>query len=377
LPLSTTRALRYAERYAKARFGTSDPNRARDLVDKLRQSAKRELTAQLMSLPLQVTFMATVVAARGDPDEDRWQLFDSYYRTIYDRERQKAVPPYDAVISKQQPIIDRLHHDVGFWLQYQGETAGGTAVNLPIAQFERLVDVYLAEVEREGAEKEQMVKHITDAARHRLVFLTSRVEGELSFDVRSLQEYMAAECLMTGDPESVKARLRAIAPAPYWRNVFLCAASKCFADARSRYLQDIIRLLCDDLNNANDSLLAATRAGAELALDVLQSGAVAENPNHARYLARIALTLLTQPYLTDQSTEGASADQRLALVYRDPLAAVYGEELELRVGQVNVERTLGAWSLLVRLLELLRERPSTWLLRKLNGLLPKVPPPEI
>jgi predicted NACHT family NTPase len=157
LPLSTTRALRYVERYAEARFRASNPNRARDLVDKLRQSAKRELTAQLISSPLQVTFMATVVAARGDPGEDRWQLFDSYYRTIYDRERQKAVPPYDAVLSKQQPIIDRLHHDIGFWLQYQRETAGGTTVSLPIAMFERLVDAYLSEVGREGVEKDQMV----------------------------------------------------------------------------------------------------------------------------------------------------------------------------------------------------------------------------
>jgi hypothetical protein len=163
---------------------------------------------------------------KATPVRNRWPLFDSYYRTIYDRERQKAVPPYDAVLSRQQPIIDRLHHDIGFWPQHQGETAGGSAVSLPITQFEHLVDAYLSEVGREGAEKAHMVKDITDAAPHRLVFLTSRVEGELSFDVQSLQEYMAAECLMTADPEVVKARLRAIASAPYWRNVFLFVASK-------------------------------------------------------------------------------------------------------------------------------------------------------
>jgi len=142
LPLSSVRALHYVERYADARFGTSDPDKAKSVVDKLREGSKRQLTAQLMGSPLQVTFMATVVAARGDPGEDRWQLFDSYYRTIYDRERQKAVPPYDTILSKQQPTIDRLHHDIGFWLQYRGETAGGTTVSLPIDNFERLVLVY-------------------------------------------------------------------------------------------------------------------------------------------------------------------------------------------------------------------------------------------
>ncbi len=350
LPLSTIRALKYVERYADARFGTSDPNRSKDIVDKLRQSSKRDLTAQLMSSPLQVTFMVTVVAAKGDPGEDRWQLFDSYYRTIYDRERQKAVPPYDAVLSKQQPTIDRLHHDIGFWLQYRGETEGGTAVSLPIVQFERLVDTYLSEIGREGSEKEQKVKLITDAARHRLVFLTSRVEGELCFDVRSLQEYMAAECLMTGNPDVVISRLRAIASVPYWRNVFLFSASKCFADARSRHLHDAIRLLCEDLNSPSDGLLEATKAGSELAIDVLQSGAVAENPNYARHLARIGLALISEPYMVGKSKEGASADQRLAIVYNHDLESIYRNELELRIGQTEVNRTFGAWLLLFRLI---------------------------
>jgi len=351
LPLSKVRALRYVERFANARFGLADPTRARDVVDKLRESAKRQLTAQLISSPLQVTFMVTVVAARGDPGEDRWQLIDSYYRTIYDRERQKAVPPYDAVLSKQQPTIDRLHHDIGFWLQYRGEMAEGPSVSLPINQFERLVDTYLHEIGREGSEKDQMVRLITDAARHRLVFLTSRVAGELSFEVRSLQEYMAAECLMTGDPEIVKDRLKAIAPAPYWRNVFLFAASKCFVDARSRHLQDTIRLICEDLNTSNDALLDITKAGSELAIDVLQSGAVAENPNHARHLARIGFGLLSQPYLISEFKEGASAAQRLAIVYSGALKTVYLQELGLRIGHVDLYRTIGAWTLLVRLID--------------------------
>ncbi len=359
-PLSTVRALQYVGRYAETRFGKSDPQRAADLVEKLRQSAKRELTAQLMSSPLQVTFMATVVAARGDPGDDRWQLFSKYYQTIYDRERQKAVPPYDTVLSKQQYIIDRLHHDIGFWLQYQGETAGDRAVSLPIQQFEQLVDACLAEAGHEAAEKAELVNLISEAAQQRLIFLTSRVKGELSFDVQSLKEYMAAECLMTGHPEQVKERLRAIAPVTYWRNVFLFAAGKCFADAQSRHLQSAIPLLCEDLNSQNSALFEATRAGAELALDVLQSGAVAENPNHARHLARIALELLSQPYLTDEPNEEAEEygrysgrwmplEQRLGLVYRGAISKVYQDSLRLRVGQIELERTLGAWPLLIRL----------------------------
>ena len=346
LPLSTLRALKYVERYATARFHTTDPNKAKDIVDRLHESAARELTAQLMTSPLQVTFMVTVVAARGEPGEDRWQLFDSYYRTVYDRERQKAVPPYDSVLSRQQSLIDRLHHDIGFWLQYRGETAGGTA-SLPIARFENLLDRYLSELGHDAAEKTRLAALITGAARQRLVFLTSRVEGELSFDVRSLQEYMAAECLTSGPPNDIKRRLRAIAVAPYWRNVLLFAASKCFSSAGLRHMQADIQLLCSDLNESPNRLVSATKTGSELALDILQGGAVTEHHNHARALASIALDLLGQQVRSsldgDAQQVGPTIDRQIASVYSGPLEPVYREKLGRKLDQEPVGRTLPAW----------------------------------
>lgn len=354
MPLSKDRALLYVERYAQARFGTAQKTRAKELVEKIKASAESELTAQLLSTPLQVTFMATVVAASGTPAEERWQLFAGYYQTIYERERQKAVPPYDSVLSKQKPLIDRLHHDIGFLLQYEGETTSGRAASMSIDKFRHLVKSYLEEQGREGAEKEKLATLITEAAHSRLIFLTNRVEGELSFDVRSLQEFMAAECLMVADPERpavIRERLRAIAPFPYWRNVFLFAAGKCFGDSHSRYLQDVIRGICEDANDASDRLLSATRAGSDIALDILQSGAVTENHTYARRLAQIALELVTHRYLVNEPVESAPADRRLALVHRRPLTEVYREEIELRVGQVDQRRTLGVWPLLLRLVE--------------------------
>ena len=85
-----------------------------------------------------------------------------------------------------------------------------------------------------GKELTELADSIVDAARRRLVFLTSKVEGQLAFEVRGLQEYAAAECLMTGRSELVLDRLKAIAASPYWRNVFLFAAGKCFFDVHSR-----------------------------------------------------------------------------------------------------------------------------------------------
>ncbi len=350
LPLSTPRALRYIETYANVKFARHDPNKVKDIMSTIRESSRRELTAQLMTTPLQATFMATVVSAQGDPGEDRWELFDSYYRIIYDRERQKAVPPYDAVFSKHRAIIDRLHHDIGFMLQRQGETAANTASGFPIVMFEHLVNQYLTESGWEQGQKSTLVQLITDAARYRLLLLTSRIQGELSFDVRSLQEYMAAECLLTGETEVVKRRLAAVAFAPYWRNVLLFAVSKCYADTRLRHFQEYVRTICEDLNASSDNLLAATMAGSELAADIMQSGAAAQNMLHASHLLRVAMRLLGHPYISDEHGD-ISIYRRLVVVYRDALASVYKEELNLRIGHSVTTKTLGAWPLLIALIE--------------------------
>src|SRR5262249_43927813 len=141
----------------------------------------------------------------------------------------------------------------------------------------------------------ELTDRIAEAARHRLVFLTSRIEGELVFEVRGLQEYMAAECMMSGEPGLVLRRLRAIASSPYWRNVFHFAAGKCFFDTQSRHYQDALRVMCEDLNMPTDPLMSAIHAGSELGLTILESGAPSKNPNHIRHLARIALELLACP----------------------------------------------------------------------------------
>lgn len=348
LPLSTNRALRYVESYAEAKYGIGDPARALDLVAKLKQSAARALTAQLMATPLQVTFLATVVSAQGNPGDNRWQLFESYYRIIYERERQKAVPPYNSVLSDHQHNINRLHHDVGFLLQYRGENNEAGNTRFTIDEFRQLVDKYLDVDGFEGDAKFRLVDLITEAAEQRLVFLTSRIAGELSFDVRSLQEYMAAECLMTGLPEVVRARLKAIATSSYWRNVLLFAVSKCFADTQLRHVQDQVTGLCAELNDLSNPAHSLARVGSDLAIDILQSNAVDQNPRHGRQLVEIGLKLLSDPWEQGNS-EAASPTQRLMRVYRPHLDAIYKETITLLLGQTSFSATLGAWPLAIGL----------------------------
>ncbi|MBN9524285.1 hypothetical protein J0H58_38190, partial [bacterium] len=360
-PLSAPRAMRYVEYYAKTKFGATDPGRQQDLIDKLQSSVANPLTSQLMGTPLQVTFMATVVAARGSPGTDRWQLFSKYYQTIYDREQQKAVDPYAQVLADHATTITRLHQEVGFWLQSRGEIAGKNAVSISLDQFRDLSEHHLHLLGFDGKERSLLIQAIVDLAQRRLVFLTSRVEGELAFDVRGLQEFMASEHLMAGERPQIRDRLRAIAPHVYWRNVFLFATGKCFSDPQSAYLQDEVRLLCADLNDSESTELSGTRIGCELALAILESGAIGQNRTHARHLARIALGTLA--VVRSSATDSESPDNksiapavRLAAVYQDYLSSIYPDELRLHLRQADIMRSLAAWPLV----SILADRGVSW-----------------
>ena len=131
--------------------------------------------------------------------------------------------------------------------------------------------------------------------------------------------------------------------------MFLFAAGKCFLDAQSRHYQDPLRLLCEDLNASADAVLEIVRAGSELGLAVLESGAPAKNPTYTRHLSKLALELLAQPDVLGREEGGVGVAERLAVVYRDSASTLYHEALQTRVGQADLARTLGAWPLLTRL----------------------------
>ena len=60
------------------------------------------------------------------------------------------------------------------------------------------------------------VKQIREAATDRLVFLVGNTAKEIGFEIRSLQEFMAAEHFFDGSEACMQETIRAIAPHPYW-----------------------------------------------------------------------------------------------------------------------------------------------------------------
>ena len=151
---------------------------------------------------------------------------------------------------------------------------------------------------------------------------------------------MAAQSLMEGTDKDVKKRLEEIAPIQFWRNVFLFAAGKCFNDRQD--LRDAVNSICAGLNELDfDEISAASCAGSDLAVALLDEGLTLNQPKYAQMIARVAARCLdlAKPEL----------HVRFASVYEPQLEHVYQAEISLRIGSGGGISTIGAWTALLRL----------------------------
>jgi hypothetical protein len=336
-PLSVGRALHYGERLAYARYRTEKENY--ELVtERLKTATEQTSTARLMRTPLQITIMATLVIS-GQPPQERWNLFKRYYDVVYNRETERDIPSF-RILRDQKTIVTAIHQWCGLRLQRDGEREGKTDSLLSTGDLEELIRLYNA---TEGCDKEEIesrTREISKATTNRLVFLTSLQQDAIGFEIRSLQEFMAADALMDGKDEEVERRLEAIAVSPYWRNVFLFAAGKCFAEQRSR--RSMVTSLCHRLNlqstdnEWNDPLATSAYMGSRLALDILE-----EEMAHDKFrtqLFDVALELVRQPDVI--------ANARLASLYEPKLAQDYRKRIEAQLYQPDFSARTGAWVVL-------------------------------
>ncbi len=335
-PMSVERALAYARRLVEVRYA-GDEERQKKILGRLEQASAGDATARLMRSPLQVTILATLVDHIGPPPQDRWQLFDDYYEVIYRRERERDIPAAN-VLRDHRSNIDAIHYQVGLLLQLEAERAGGTEASLPAERFEKIVAARLETVGYEGQELDELRGAIIEAAAHRLVFLVGLEADQVGFEVRSLQEFMAAQALMSGKDEDVQERLRRIAPISSWRNAFLFAAGRYFSKPDKEHFQETIFTLCKALNDESTGEVAeAVLAGSQLALELLEDGVARRQPKYARLLAECACGLLDQP--------PAEIHERLADLGEGATERVLLDHLERRLN-CDVPASLGAWTVL-------------------------------
>ena len=339
-PLSNKHALFYGIRLAEIRYSSEDEKRKK-VITRLERALKQPETARLMRSPLQVTIMATLVDQIGQPPQERWRLFKEYYEVISRREKEREIPAAE-IIRDYKPDIDALHNRVGLQLQVESEGEGNTEARLSPSRFEEIIRVRLSEEGHEGKGLDGLQKKIMHAAMERLVFLVGLETEKIGFEIRSLQEFMAAECLVDKPDQLVQKRLHAIAPASHWRNVFLFACGKCFAERQ--HLRDTIIAICDQLNeNEEDGsgISRAVLAGSMLALDLIEDGPARKQPKYSQALLRNALRLL--------DCRLSEHIWRLGAVYESTFKEVYQEEILRHIAGTTLDKSYMSWLLLLYL----------------------------
>jgi hypothetical protein len=367
-PLSAKQALHYGRKLADARCGADDRRRD-ELIRSLEKACGNLATSRLMQSPLQVTIMATLLEETGEPPQQKYRLFAEYYRTIYKRETRRKL--LGGILSERQKDIDTIHAQAGLLLQAAvEETTRDTRKSSDIdsalsdEQFRTLVKRRLEQIGIGPARVLELLDRISDGSLQRLVFLVRPREGWVRFDIASLKEFMAAEALMNGSDEDIRERMKVIAPASYWRNVFQFAVGKCFVERE--HLLDNLVALCSALNEetaceelVRDRTAAqASKAvlwGSRLALDILTDGTARQYPGKEYLFARIALQLVRLP--------DAEIAARLASVFHEELTDLYIEVVKDRLARANLWEQIGAFQLLTSLADL----EVSWAIEMLNA----------
>ena len=204
---------------------------------------------------------------------------------IYRREKERGTA-FSAILGRYEPDIHWIHHRAGWLLQQRNAGAGSTDARLTHEEFKEIVDKRLqSSGHKDDGERLNLVKAIRLAATDRLVLLVGNTEKAIGFEIRSLQEFMAAEHFFDGGEVCVQQTLHAIAPYPYWRNVFLFAAGRIFFERQE--LIDSIIAVCGGMNDDPDDPAQRTiLSGSRLALALLKDGAARNQPASIRVLAR-------------------------------------------------------------------------------------------
>jgi energy-coupling factor transporter ATP-binding protein EcfA2 len=337
--LRTDEALDYGRRVIEAKIASADQQAA--ALAQLELAAAEPATERLLRTPLQVTILTALVQQKGRVPSERWRLFGSYFDFTYNREIERETYA-SRLLAEHRPYVEEIHRRVGLLLQTEGENAGGAAARMSRDRLQEVAGVVLQEDEIDEDKRHDLVKRIVDAAEFRLVFLVEPEPGSFGFEIRSLQEFMAAWALTQGPDAAVEARLLQIAKAPLFRNVLLFAASRLFSDrASSRDM--FAERICPAVDaDAGDAVARIAKAGAQLALEVLEEGSAQLQPKRARALMERAVALLDFPPGIEHA--------RLARAATPDTAPVLQSAIQGRLGAGTGDETaavLSAWVCLV------------------------------
>jgi hypothetical protein len=330
-------ALDYAQALGEARYPGDRRRRERNLASLTAASAEAA-TSRLMVSPLQVTILYLIVDTGGSVPAARWTLFSEYFEVLKKREKAKG-GDLQKILERNAAHIGPIHQRAGLLLQSLSELEGGATSSLNRELFEDIVSAYLSGAGFSGDDLRSRAEELTEVALNRLVLLSAREEGQIRFDVRSLQEFMAAAALTAGEGKLVEARLLHIAGIAHWRHVFLIAGSRFFADDgfHHRRLPIIALARALDLEEAH----ALVRGGARLALEMFVDGIGLDFPIGRQLLAKHAIELI--------GLGAPAAELDLERLWEPTTADVVRAALAPHLKLPFSVRGQGAWAMLAKL----------------------------
>ncbi|MES2994358.1 MAG: AAA family ATPase [Pseudomonadota bacterium] len=336
LPLEAEEALNYAKKLVEAKVDGIDLQQ--QTLSRLQEAAREPATQRLLTTPLQVTILTALVQQLGGVPRERWNLFSRYFSYTYDREIERKSYA-SSILHSHRNHIERIHARVALLLQVEAESVGGAEARMSRQRLEEVIAAVLREDEVTNETQGYLVQEIAKAAQQRLVFLVEPEPGKFGFEIRSLQEFMAAWALTDGRDDDVVQRMGQIARASMFRNVIVFIASRFYSN--SSPLRENVGRVCDDLNSYNyDELGAASRVGSVLAMDIIEEGAISSQPRQSRIIMERAVRLLDIPLAGDHVRLAGIADANNEQV----LIAAIGHILSQGEPAVAIE---GCWNCLV------------------------------
>jgi hypothetical protein len=334
-------ALTYGRHVTSERLH-DDASLREQLLERFEQSAIAGSTERLLKTPLQVLILTFILETFGDLPANRYGLFSKYYEIMYQREAAKPTT-YRPFFRDHYDDITELHERVGLVLQVHLESADETRARLPLTVLRRLTTERMKEIGHDDIrEVETLTQQIIDIATKRLVLLAADEDDTVSFDVRSLQELMAARALTKGDDDIIRHNLVLTARSPHWRNTWLFAAGKLFTedDHRRNLVTAVVEQFDGDEENGWPGWLYPV--GPELAAHLIDDGLAATKPLFQKTFVKVALRCLDGPVPEEFSAIGQAlsyaADSKAlnTLIRNDLKTAFAGTPTAVAVASILV-----------------------------------------
>lgn len=295
--LDATAAIEYGRLVTSLRLADDLDLRDRVLA-RFEKHATDSHMVRLMKTPLQVLIMTFILERLGTLPADRYQLFWRYYETVYERESAKTTT-LSKLFADHRSAITELHEEVGLALQIQSETSNDARALLPLLKLREMTEARMVEVgHQSGVEATKIADKIIKAATERLVLLVAHEDDTVSFEIRSLQELMAARALSNGPDATIRQRLYVTARSPHWRNTWVFTAGRLFVDGPD-YRRDLISDVVENVDKQAGWPGWLCAIGPELAADLLNEGLAITTPKWHRRLIDTALRALSGPVPLD------------------------------------------------------------------------------